>query len=169
VDETPLWAILLIGLGSGALGAFATAWYGARHERTETDRERKLEACYDFVRVTQDSMGTTRDALHWLRANSVVQMDEQLLARTVTAGEALLGAYQRIALLFGPTSKIGKVAETIVDTVTNILTAFRATLPDGDAAYEAMVAMGNLLDDEFVVLAHRGIQGSGGTLSGLRR
>jgi hypothetical protein len=167
MDNAPLWAVLLIGLGSGALGAFATTWYRARHERHEADRDRRTQACYDFLRATDAAMGATRDILDWLTKNRVAHVPEETLAPTIATGDALVAARARIVLLFGPDAAISATTEAMCRAHIDVRRALQATPPGFGTAYDNMTRMGDLLDDEFLATAYHGMIGQRGRWSRL--
>jgi hypothetical protein len=154
VDDTPLWAILLIGLGSGALGAFMTTWYRAQHERKEAERERKTQACADFLTAQQALMAATRDTLDHLTTHSYTRLPSDRLAPTVAAGDVLLGAHLRLVLLFGPDSEICRTTEEVVRHGTEINHGLREMPPNFTRAHSNLIAAGDLLDDAFMAKAH---------------
>jgi hypothetical protein len=171
VDEQSIsvWAAVAIAVGSGlvigALGAFASAWWNARHERREHWRSRLIEAADAFARNAVDGRAALRVLARavapgkgeTLPSQGEVKQAQEVFSRT---NDELRANVARLELLFGPTSDVVAAANDFVEGMGGMYADVR---PDRDpqtarrAIADALVQMMKA-QRVFAKLAHNAIR-----------
>lgn len=105
-------ATIIVGLGSGSLGAQLSAWYKARTDRQERFRDRLLDAAERFSGTASEALVALRDASRTMNSGRPEEI-EPAERRAWAKRDELLHASARINLLYGPRSEVASLATSV--------------------------------------------------------
>lgn len=147
----PVWAAILIALGSGLLGTLLTI----SHERGAEFRTRQLTSAEDFLRGAEKIRQALRRPLS--------ADPDEALARIRDAREELVATVMWVGLLYGPRSEANTLAESAGGFMWNAEEAWEAFFKGDESAYE--VASEELRNasyslEAFAVVAARDVRSS---------
>jgi hypothetical protein len=103
---------IIVGLGSGSLGAQLSAWYKARTDRQERFRDRLLDAAEGFSSAASEALVALRDASAAMNRGRPEEI-EPAEQRAWVKRDELLHNSARINLLYGPRSEIASLATSV--------------------------------------------------------
>jgi len=133
---TPTWAVVLVGVVSGALASFVTAIVTASHERAAEFRERMLNAADEFstaaivaLQQTRDVAGKIEDPTTPLRDPGSGFFGAEISTRLDAANQAVDDVFAkqaRVHLLFADSSPATVASLGVLAHLRNMLMALES-------------------------------------------
>ena len=146
---TPTWAVVLVGITSGALASLVTALVTASHERAAEFRERMLNAADEFSTAAIVALTQVRDTAGGIKqfnaplfaSGSFKPEIKALLDQANKAVDDVFAKQSRVHLLFADRSPTTMASGAVTTHLRNMMMALEGRSDSiNDHAREAMYA-----------------------------
>jgi hypothetical protein len=141
----PVWASVLIALGSGLGSGTFAAWLTTRNDRRERFRNRLIEAADEFAIAAAEALTGTRDAIRDVRDLKDAERMKAASELAWQQRDAVLHRSARIDLLFGPGRDASRCANDVVNELAKVVSSLVPPSLDADAAESAHVRVAEAL------------------------